>query len=399
MANTYNEASSAAALNTSRQAFNDSLRALLTNFAAAGAPPTTANFIIEGDSPSSVYQGVLYYDTLTKAIYVNEPSSTSESVDSYPYNKFTRIGIGTRIINSYARALDSANIAKIEIGELVVTVGGTDETYGNSVWLKTASNQLTDIRLANPLRQTVIAKTVGAAYTFTGDTGTGLGSNEASGLSFYMNSHVGMVANLKSFVSTLTANVGTSAQRWNNVWARNANLTGGLAVMGNANVGASLTVGANLTVQGNVSIASSLILGSNTVTRIAYLPEASHTAYRANTPAAVLTTNAVWQSAGFVTLTYSSTVTANLANGWNFDLTLTGNCSLAAPTTGKPGQTGSIIFRQDGSGNRGVTFDPAWIFPYGTDPTLSTAGGSKDILTYIYVSASEVYANLIKGFA
>jgi len=242
MANNYTETAAAFSINISRQNENQTNRTLLTNFNTDDVPPTVSNFNIEGENPSSVYNGVMWYNSNTQALYIQNTSRTPAG--GYPYNNFTRIGIGPRIIHSEARAQDAANIARIEIGELVITVNSTDSVYGDTVFLKTGASTLTDIRSLNPSRQSFINKSQYPAYSFTGDTDTGVASNGTNEVGIVTNGNTIVNINTVSmFTPGAAANLGLSAQRWGTLWAASANLSSNLQVMGSGlfNVG-SLTV-------------------------------------------------------------------------------------------------------------------------------------------------------------
>jgi microcystin-dependent protein len=70
-----------------------------------------------------------------------------------------------------------------------------------------------------------------------------------------------------------------------------------------------------------------------------------------------------------------------------FRIVLTGNTTLLAPNNPISGQVINVIVKQGGSGSYTMTWPANFKFPSGTDPTLSTAVGSKDILTCQYDSA------------
>ena len=95
----------------------------------------------------------------------------------------------------------------------------------------------------------------------------------------------------------------------------------------------------------------------------------------------------------------TGTVTLNMATSNNFSMTLTGNGTLANPTNLVPGQSGVIAITQDATGSRTLAYGTYWLFQNGTNPTLSTAAGSLDCLTYYVVSSTKILANLVKGLA
>jgi len=83
-------------------------------------------------------------------------------------------------------------------------------------------------------------------------------------------------------------------------------------------------------------------------------------------------------------------VTVKLVNvSWNLEenqvteLILDGNLVLDNPTNQVAGATYIITLTQDGTGSRTLSFGTAYKFPGGTAPTLTTAGGAIDIITFI----------------
>ena len=74
-------------------------------------------------------------------------------------------------------------------------------------------------------------------------------------------------------------------------------------------------------------------------------------------------------------------------------INMNSNMALNAPTNQAVGQSGSLFFTQDGSGNRAISsYDGAWKFAGGTDPVLSTANGAVDRIDYVVKASGEVHA-------
>jgi len=71
----------------------------------------------------------------------------------------------------------------------------------------------------------------------------------------------------------------------------------------------------------------------------------------------------------------------------NFILTFTGNVTLTNPSTESVGQSGIIVIIQDGTGSRTIATGSDYEWPAGTEPAISTAANSVDILPY-FVDAS-----------
>ena len=101
----------------------------------------------------------------------------------------------------------------------------------------------------------------------------------------------------------------------------------------------------------------------------------------------VLGTNNAWtkgQAVAEVEITYGSTITpdASLSNAFWVDLT--GNVILASPTNPKSGQVLTILFKQDATGSRTLTFGATLYGNAGNDWTLSTGANDIDLLTLYY---------------
>lgn len=83
------------------------------------------------------------------------------------------------------------------------------------------------------------------------------------------------------------------------------------------------------------------------------------------------------------TLNSAATTTLNLANGNVFNLTLVGNTTLAftGATNGKACSF-TLYLKQDGTGNRTVTWPASRRWAGGTAPVLSTAANAVDIVVF-----------------
>ena len=74
----------------------------------------------------------------------------------------------------------------------------------------------------------------------------------------------------------------------------------------------------------------------------------------------------------------------------NFVLTLTGNVTLDNPTTEVVGQSGFIVFIQDGTGSRTVSLGTDYETAGAAGLTLSTAAGTTDIVPYIVAASGRI---------
>jgi len=97
---------------------------------------------------------------------------------------------------------------------------------------------------------------------------------------------------------------------------------------------------------------------------------------------AVAKTDTDTSNSGSVTLDY----TANQ----NFVLTMTGNVTLANPSTENVGQSGFITFIQDGTGSRVLSVGSQYFCAGGAVIVLSTAANSIDIVPYVVIAAGKI---------
>lgn len=111
-----------------------------------------------------------------------------------------------------------------------------------------------------------------------------------------------------------------------------------------------------------------------------------------------LTSKAVADAAALVTLTDASTIAVDFAAGINFVVTLGGNRTLGAPSNAKPGTTGTILVKQDGTGSRTLAYNAAWV-PFGSTPSLTTTASAVDLISWVVETSGKVRFTLTKGGA
>ena len=86
----------------------------------------------------------------------------------------------------------------------------------------------------------------------------------------------------------------------------------------------------------------------------------------------------------------SGSVTLDFDANQNFVLTLTGDVTLANPSTEKVGQSGFIVFIQDGTGSRTLTLGTDYESAGGSGITLSTAASATDIVPYVVAASNRI---------
>jgi len=86
----------------------------------------------------------------------------------------------------------------------------------------------------------------------------------------------------------------------------------------------------------------------------------------------------------------SGSVTLDFDANQNFVLTLTGDVTLANPSTDKVGQSGFIAFIQDSSGSRSLTLGTDYESAGGAGITLTTTASATDLVPYVIIAANRV---------
>jgi len=93
----------------------------------------------------------------------------------------------------------------------------------------------------------------------------------------------------------------------------------------------------------------------------------------------------------------STSVVPNANTAPVLKFTVNNNFTLGVPTNMTTGQSLTLIFTQDATGNRVMTANTAYKFAYGVN-TLSTTASTTDVLTVFY-DGTNYLTNLIKGYA
>jgi|TARA_R100000149_G_scaffold28685_1_gene11020 hypothetical protein len=86
----------------------------------------------------------------------------------------------------------------------------------------------------------------------------------------------------------------------------------------------------------------------------------------------------------------TGSVTLDFSASQNFVLTLTGNVTLANPSTEAVGQSGFIVLIQDGTGGRTVSLGTDYETAAGAGLTLSSTASTTDIVPYIVAASGRI---------
>jgi len=88
--------------------------------------------------------------------------------------------------------------------------------------------------------------------------------------------------------------------------------------------------------------------------------------------------------------TNTGSITLDFSANQNFVLTLTGNVTLANPSTEAVGQSGFIAFIQDGTGSRTVALGTDYETPAAAGLTLTSTASATDLVPYLVVAANRI---------
>ena len=88
--------------------------------------------------------------------------------------------------------------------------------------------------------------------------------------------------------------------------------------------------------------------------------------------------------------TNTGSVTLDFAAKQNFVLTLTGNVTLANPSTEQVGQSGFIAFIQDGTGSRTVSLGTDYETAAAAGLTLTATASATDLVPYLVVASNRI---------
>ena len=153
--------------------------------------------------------------------------------------------------------------------------------------------------------------------------------------------------------------------------------TGDTAASDNASVGYTAAEGLILTGQGSTS---DVVIKNDADATVFSIATGTTTGTFAGTVLAKTDTDT--SNSGSITLDF----TANQ----NFVLTLTGNVTLANPSTEQVGQSGFIAFIQDGTGSRTVTLGTDYETAAAAGITLTSTASATDLVPYLVVASNRI---------
>jgi hypothetical protein len=112
-----------------------------------------------------------------------------------------------------------------------------------------------------------------------------------------------------------------------------------------------------------------------------------------------LTISATRAYMNLVSVADGATITIDMNQGNNFNVTLGGARTLANPTNLTVGQSGVVFISQNASGGSTLAYGSSWRFPSGTAPTLTSGANAVDALMYFVRASGNVFAQMTSNVA
>ena len=173
----------------------------------------------------------------------------------------------------------------------------------------------------------------------------------------------------------------------------------------NADINASAAISGSKIVAATTSVVGVVQLTDSTAstsTTTAATPNSVKTAYDLANGKPGLDTVHTWtkgQRGEITVLTSGATITPDFADSNNFSVTLDTNAVLANPTNLTAGQSGCIWITQDGTGGRTLGYGSYWDFTGGTIPTVTSTASARSCLVYAVQSTTQITATLITNLS
>jgi len=146
---------------------------------------------------------------------------------------------------------------------------------------------------------------------------------------------------------------------------------------------------------GHLAVAGTLNVEGSGETLAKFIDDGAVELYHNNSKKIETTANGVTVSGTALATTNTDTsntgsVTLDFAANQNHVLTLTGNVTLANPSTEQVGQSGFLVLIQDGTGGRTVSLGTDYETAGGAGLTLSSAASTTDIVPYVVAASGRI---------
>jgi hypothetical protein len=344
----------------------------ITDGASSNGRNKFIEFVDGGDLGGTAYVQ-LTPNNAEKIVHIRNSLSGSRSVivfqGTYNASNDFEIVSGADVLLKFNGGGSGATVTDVNVDLTVtgLTVTTANATTVNATTVDTTNLEVTNLKAKDGTAAGSIANstgvvTIASAVLTTADINGGTADNVTIG---------GSTAAVGTFTTANATTVDATNLEVTNLKAKDGTAAGSIAdSTGVVTVASAVLTTADI----NGGTADAVTIGGSTAAAGTFTAGVFTTA--------VASTETDTSNSGSVTLDFSA--------DQNFVLTLTGNVTLANPSTEILGQSGFIVFIQDGTGSRTVSLGTDYETASGAGLTLSSAASTTDIVPYVVAASGRI---------
>ena len=344
----------------------------ITDGASSNGRNKFIEFVDGGDLGGTAYVQ-LTPNNAEKIVHIRNSLSGSRSVivfqGTYNASNDFEIVSGADVLLKFNGAGSGATVTDVNVDLTVtgLTVTTANATTVNATTVDTTNLEVTNLKAKDGTAAGSIANstgvvTIASAVLTTADINGGTADNVTIG---------GSTAAVGTFTTANATTVDATNLEVTNLKAKDGTAAGSIAdSTGVVTVASAVLTTADI----NGGTADAVTIGGSTAAAGTFTAGVFTTA--------VASTETDTSNSGSITLDFSA--------DQNFVLTLTGNVTLANPSTEIVGQSGFIVFIQDGTGSRTVSLGTDYETASGAGLTLSSAASTTDIVPYVVAASGRI---------
>ena len=344
----------------------------ITDGASSNGRNKFIEFVDGGDLGGTAYVQ-LTPNNAEKIVHIRNSLSGSRSVivfqGTYNASNDFEIVSGADVLLKFNGGGSGATVTDVNVDLTVtgLTVTTANATTVNATTVDTTNLEVTNLKAKDGTAAGSIANstgvvTIASAVLTTADINGGTADNVTIG---------GSTAAVGTFTTANATTVDATNLEVTNLKAKDGTAAGSIAdSTGVVTVASAVLTTADI----NGGTADAVTIGGSTAAAGTFTAGVFTTA--------VASTETDTSNSGSVTLDFSA--------DQNFVLTLTGNVTLANPSTEIVGQSGFIVFIQDGTGSRTVSLGTDYETASGAGLTLSSAASTTDIVPYVVAASGRI---------
>jgi hypothetical protein len=329
-------------------------------------------FVDGGDLGGTAYVQLTPNDA-EKIVHIRNSLSGSRSIivfqGTYNASNDFEIANGADVLLKFNGGGSGATVTDVNVDLTVtgLTVTTANVTTLNATTVDTTNIEVTNLKAkdgtaAGSIADSTGVVTIASAVLTTADINGGTADNVTIG---------GSTAAVGTFTTANATTVDTTNIEVTNIKAKDGTSAGSIAdSTGVVTIASSVLTTADI----NGGTADGVTIGGSSAAAGTFTAGVFTTA--------VASTETDTSNSGSVTLDFSA--------DQNFVLTLTGNVTLANPSTEIVGQSGFIVFIQDGTGSRTVSLGTDYETASGAGLTLSSAASTTDIVPYVVAASGRI---------